>query len=221
MKQILSGVYYLHENSIVHRDIKPENVLCMSKDWPLHVKLTDFGLSNFIEDAADNSSVALLSHVGTSFYLAPEIVGKEGYGPAVDLWASGVVLYIMLCGRFPFWGKTDIEYMKSLAQGPCMVGEGWDEVSDLGKAFLKELLQLDPKRRLNAEKALNHPWIRGSSGNPAIQKQLSSVSGMAVLMSKERSKKSKSSKAQKERKPDRTKDEDLVATLPETDDSDA
>lgn len=200
MRQILSGVRYLHENSIVHRDIKPENVLCATKEWPLHVKLTDFGLSNFIDDASDDSSSALLSHVGTSFYLAPEIVGKEGYGPAVDIWASGVVLYIMLCGRFPFWGKTDIEYMRSLSQGPSMVGEGWDEVSDLGKSFLKDLLQLDPKRRLNAQKALNHPWVRGCNDAPQLQKQLSSVSGMAVLVSKERSKRSKSSKGKKDRK---------------------
>lgn len=187
MKQILSGVQYLHRQNIVHRDIKPENVLCASDIWPFEVKLTDFGLSNFVEDDAVDNAAALLSHVGTSFYLAPEVIGKEGYAFPVDLWACGVVLYIMLCGRFPFWGKTDIEYMKSLTLGPCMVGDGWSEVSDEGKGFLKQLLQLDPNRRLTADQALAHPWVVGGAGGGALQKQLSSMNGLASIMSKQRS----------------------------------
>lgn len=187
MQQILRGVQYLHQQNIVHRDIKPENVLCASDQWPFQVKLTDFGLSNFVEEDAVDNAAALLSHVGTSFYLAPEVIGKEGYAFPVDLWACGVVLYIMLCGRFPFWGKTDIEYMKSLTLGPCMVGDGWSEVSDEGKAFLKQLLQLDPSRRLTADQALAHPWVIGGSGSGALQKQLSSMNGLASIVSKQRS----------------------------------
>ena len=78
----------------MHRDIKPENVLCVRKEWPYDVKVTDFGLSNIIDDAAADYSQALLSHVGTSYYLAPEVVGKKGYGPPVDIWACGIVLYV-------------------------------------------------------------------------------------------------------------------------------
>lgn len=185
MQQILRGVQYLHQQNIVHRDIKPENVLCASDTWPFQVKLTDFGLSNFVEEDAVDNAAALLSHVGTSFYLAPEVIGKEGYAFPVDLWACGVVLYIMLCGRFPFWGKTDIEYMKSLSVGPCMVGDGWAEVSHGGKKFLKQLLQLDPSRRLTADQALAHPWVVGDVQDGALQKQLSSVNGLAKLMSKQ------------------------------------
>ncbi|CAN8077116.1 unnamed protein product [Agarophyton chilense] len=181
-RQILEGVRYLHSRNIVHRDIKPENVLCASKTWPLNVKLTDFGLSNFLGDGHGQNDAMLLSHVGTSYYIAPEIVGKGGYGPAVDIWASGVVLYIMLCGRFPFWGKTDIEYMKSLSRGPCMVGEGWDEVSEEGKQFLRQMLQVDPKKRLTAEKALSHPWV--SRDAPSLDRRLSSISGLAAIASK-------------------------------------
>lgn len=88
----------------------------------------------------------------------------------------------MLCGRFPFWGKTDIEYMKSLNRGPCMVGEGWDEVSEEGKRFLKQMLQIDPKQRLTAEQALTHPWIYRDG--PSLDRRLSSISGLAVIASK-------------------------------------
>lgn len=101
MRQILEGVQYLHARNIVHRDIKPENVLCVGKTWPLEVKLTDFGLSNFLKDGGADDAM-LLSHVGTSYYIAPEIVGKGGYGPAVDIWASGVVLYVSLIHYCPF-----------------------------------------------------------------------------------------------------------------------
>lgn len=65
----------------------------------------------------------------------------------------------MLCGRFPFWGKTDIEYMRSLNRGPCLEGEVWDEVTDDGKAFVRAMLHLDPKKRLTAVEALRHAWI--------------------------------------------------------------
>lgn len=162
MRQVLVGVEYLHSLQIVHRDIKPENILCQSKDWPYQVKLTDFGLSNVIEDAVGDYSNALLSHVGTSFYLAPEVVGKAGYGPGVDVWACGVVLYIMLCGRFPFWGKSDIEYLTSLQRGPDMSGEGWDSVSNEGKQYVRQLLELNPKHRPTASMALNLPWMRAA-----------------------------------------------------------
>lgn len=95
MRQILGGVQYLHSRNIVHRDIKPENVLCVDKTWPLRVKLTDFGLSNFLgDDQNGHDPNMLLSHVGTSYYIAPEIIGKVGYGPAVDIWACGVTCYV-------------------------------------------------------------------------------------------------------------------------------
>lgn len=92
----------------------------------------------------------------------------------------------MLCGRFPFWGKTDIEYMKSLSRGPCMVGDGWDEVSKEGKTFLKQMLQIDPKKRLTADQALSHSWLTRTA--PSLNRKLSSISGLAVIASANKAK---------------------------------
>lgn len=199
-RQILSGVEHLHSLQIVHRDIKPENVLCtsakkpFSPHWRFQVKLTDFGLSNIIDDVEDPSN-ALLSHVGTSYYLAPEVIGRKGYGSGVDIWACGVVLYIMLSGKFPFWGKTDIEFLRSLERGPDLTSQEWDNVSDEGKQFVRTLLTLDPSRRPTATQALALPWImkQGNSEDEASIKKLDSVAGIATVLSSKREQMVKSS----------------------------
>lgn len=85
----------------------------------------------------------------------------------------------MLCGRFPFWGRSDIEYMRSLSKGPCMEGDGWGDVSDEGKQFLTALLELDPKKRLTATQGLEHPWIH--TADLALNRRLSSISGLAEI----------------------------------------
>lgn len=118
-----------------------------------------------------------------SFYLAPEVVGREGYGPGVDIWATGVVLYIMLCGRFPFWGKSDIEYLASLRRGPDLTGEEWDRVSQEGKKFVRTLLELDPNRRPSAQEALSLSWFAGS-GPVSKLNRLESVAGIAAVREK-------------------------------------
>jgi tRNA A-37 threonylcarbamoyl transferase component Bud32 len=100
MREVVKGVQYLHMNSIVHRDLKPENVLCANSDFPLQIKLADFGLANFAEDGTiqeSNSTDGCM--IGTPGYVAPEAVKREPYGPPVDMWACGVLLYIMLSGK--------------------------------------------------------------------------------------------------------------------------
>jgi serine/threonine protein kinase len=93
-RDLLSAVSYLHSLNIVHRDIKLENILCVSEDVtkPIRIKLADFGLSSKLT----GKEQSLQSLVGTSFYLAPEIITKQGYGASVDAWAIGVVFYIVV-----------------------------------------------------------------------------------------------------------------------------
>lgn len=102
--------------------------------------------------------------------------------------ACGVVLYIMLCGRFPFWGKSDIEYLASLRRGPDMGGEEWANVSEAGKGFVRTLLELEPKRRPTALQALNLPWIlRSPLEGPGALGRLESKAG--IMNVKEQQKK--------------------------------
>lgn len=161
VRNILSAVIYLHERNIVHRDIKMENVLCMDADLlkPVHVKLADFGLSSKLS----GKNPSLNSLVGTSFYLAPEIIEKREYGASVDLWACGVLFYITLSGQFPFFGSTDDEYYKNVVEQDLeFPEEDWSQISEDAKDLLRGLLAKDPKDRLTAAEALKHKWVSDS-----------------------------------------------------------
>uniref|UniRef100_A0A6T6BGW8 Protein kinase domain-containing protein n=1 Tax=Compsopogon caeruleus TaxID=31354 RepID=A0A6T6BGW8_9RHOD len=153
MGQILDGVAYLHSNNIVHRDIKPENILALKKEWPLKVKLTDFGLSNLM----DNS--LLISYVGTPYYQAPEIYEKKMYGTQVDVWACGVVLYILLSGKFPFWGRSEHEYWGRVYKGVNFPSREWELVSEEAKDLVTSMLQISPDTRPTADIARQHRWF--------------------------------------------------------------
>ena len=101
MQQILESVNYCHQLDIVHRDLKPENLLLASKAKGAIVKLADFGLA--IE--VPSNQRGWYGFAGTPGYLSPEVLHKEPYGKAVDIWACGVILYILLVGYPPFWDE--------------------------------------------------------------------------------------------------------------------
>jgi calcium/calmodulin-dependent protein kinase (CaM kinase) II len=145
----------------VHRDLKPENVLCEHKQWPLQVKLADFGLANFAEDGnVQESTTAGGCMVGTPGYVAPEVVRREAYGPAVDMWACGVLLYIMLSGKMPFYGRDDNECLRKIVSGQySMPDREWLHISTNAKSLVKSLLQVDPAKRLTADSALQHNFL--------------------------------------------------------------
>ncbi|XP_048831726.1 calcium/calmodulin-dependent protein kinase type IV [Brienomyrus brachyistius] len=161
IKQILEAVAYLHENGVVHRDLKPENLLYadLSLDAPL--KIADFGLSKIIDDQVTMKTVC-----GTPGYCAPEILRGSSYGPEVDMWSVGVILYILLCGFEPFFDPRGDQYMYSRILN-CdyeFVSPWWDEVSLNAKDLVSKLIVLDPRKRLTVQQALQHPWVLGKVG---------------------------------------------------------
>ncbi|XP_072167009.1 calcium/calmodulin-dependent protein kinase type IV-like [Diadema setosum] len=157
VREICQAVAYLHSNGIVHRDLKPENLLYadMSEEAPL--KLADFGLSKIVDQ-----DVTMKTVCGTPGYCAPEVLTGKPYSEAVDMWSVGVITYILLCGFEPFYddrGDTAV-YKKILKADYAFISPWWDDISQSAKDFISSLLKLDPKKRLTAAAAMQHPWVR-------------------------------------------------------------
>lgn len=148
-RQLMLALKYIHSRNIIHRDIKLDNILI---DLNNNIKLCDFGVGKQI-----HKGELLNDQCGTPAYIAPEIVRNEGYeGPPVDLWSSGVVLYAMLSGTFPFKATNIKELNRIIQQGHCRT---IDKISPEAKSLLSGLLESDPKKRFTIEKVLNHPWL--------------------------------------------------------------
>lgn len=161
-RDLLDAMEYLHKRDVVHRDIKLENILCVEEDQtkPIHIKLADFGLSSYL----GGREKSMNSLVGTSFYLAPEIISKGGYGKPVDAWAAGVVLYIMMSGQFPFCGDSDEDYYKNVLNQPLEFPEAeWKSVSADAIDLIKGLLDKDPETRMRPDEAKRHKWLNDDS----------------------------------------------------------
>lgn len=155
MRQGFSALKYLHGSGIAHRDIKPENFLLFKESDPDNVKLIDFGLSKKLsEDEIMNNPN------GTAYYIAPEVLGGA-YDKKCDIWSMGVVLYILLCGRPPFKGKSNPEIIKNVMKGEYSFDyPSFEQCSDDVKDFISRCLEKDVSKRFNAEEAFDHTWIR-------------------------------------------------------------
>ena len=154
--QILDAVAYMHDRNIVHRDIKPENILFESSDDDSPVKIIDFGLSR---KHFDSFEPPMTSVVGTSYYIAPEVLCKK-YDKACDLWSIGVITYILICGYPPFNGSSDRHLHAAILRGRYRFhAEDWSCISSEAMDFIQRLLQKDLRLRLTAQQALCHPWI--------------------------------------------------------------
>uniref|UniRef100_A0A8C5FLQ9 non-specific serine/threonine protein kinase n=1 Tax=Gadus morhua TaxID=8049 RepID=A0A8C5FLQ9_GADMO len=153
-------VEYLHSQGVVHRDLKPSNIR-FSDDTgnPESIRLCDFGFAKQLR--AENG--LLMTPCYTATFVAPEILKKQGYDAACDIWSLGILLYTIIAGFSPFASGPDDTPEEILAQIGCgrflLVGGNWDLVSDSAKDIVTKMLHVDPHQRLTAHQVLRHPWI--------------------------------------------------------------
>ena len=191
-KQIILGIKHIHSKNIVHRDIKLENILI---DLNNRVKICDFGIGVILRSEDE----LLYDQCGTPMYMAPEIIlssKKKGYkGFPVDIWSSGIALYIMLSGTLPFniKNKSKKERKNMKNSGNSENGENYEEnddislsnnnnyelqysiinknpktiekISDEARDILRGLLNKDPDKRLTIDEILNHPWLKSEEND--------------------------------------------------------
>ncbi|XP_058224819.1 calcium-dependent protein kinase 8-like [Rhododendron vialii] len=163
MRTIVEVVETCHRHGVMHRDLKPENFLFANKKESAPLKAIDFGLSIFFKPGERFTEI-----VGSPYYMAPEVL-KCNYGPEIDVWSAGVILYILLCGVPPFWADTEQGVAKAIIR--CVIDfkrDPWPKVSDDAKDLIKRMLDSDPKGRLTAQDALEHPWLQDAKKAPNV-----------------------------------------------------
>ena len=175
-KQLLQGLSYLHERDILHRDIKPENILLnirkrtsptqeQTGPWDddeldVEVKIADFGLSKVIGEYEFTNTLC-----GTPAYVAPEVLGStRKYSKEVDLWSSGVLLYVCLVGFPPFSDELGPPSMREqiMQAKYAFYSPYFDQIDDLALDLIARLLMKDPSKRLDIRGAIAHPWFTAS-----------------------------------------------------------
>jgi calcium/calmodulin-dependent protein kinase I len=179
IREAVEAIQYLHKAGIVHRDLKPENLLYSTPETDSAIKITDFGLAK-----RKNPNQTLHTACGTPSYVAPEVLKRQPYSPAVDLWSIGVILYILLCGFPPFHNENTAELYNLIKAGDYSFPDPyWSDISPEAKDLVRGLLTVDPTKRYTSEKVLQHPWI---SGDVARSKDLgqSHLNRLKVLQAK-------------------------------------
>ncbi|KAJ8646014.1 hypothetical protein MRB53_007762 [Persea americana] len=173
VRQMLKVAAECHLHGLVHRDMKPENFLFKSTEEDSPLKATDFGLSDFITPGRKFKDI-----VGSAYYVAPEVLRRKS-GPESDVWSIGVITYILLCGRRPFWDKTqDGVFKQVLRSKPDFSRKPWPSISNSAKDFIKKLLVKDPRARLTAAQALSYPWVKEGGDALEIPLDISVLSNM-------------------------------------------
>uniref|UniRef100_A0A6P6FZF7 non-specific serine/threonine protein kinase n=1 Tax=Ziziphus jujuba TaxID=326968 RepID=A0A6P6FZF7_ZIZJJ len=163
MRTIVEVVQNCHKNGVMHRDLKPENFLFANKKETSPLKAIDFGLSVFFKPGERFNEI-----VGSPYYMAPEVL-KRNYGPEVDVWSAGVILYILLCGVPPFWAETEQGVAQAIIRSLVdFKRDPWPRVSDNAKDLVKKMLEPDPNKRLTAQEVLDHPWLQNAKKAPNV-----------------------------------------------------
>lgn len=169
LRMVLDGISYLHKLGITHRDLKPENLLFYHPGHDSKIIITDFGLSC---SRKSGQNQLMRTTCGTPEYIAPEILMRKPYTNSVDLWAIGVITYILLSGTMPFDDDNKTRLYRSIIRAQYNFrGSFWEDVSQDAKDFIRKLLVVNPDVRLRAEDALKHSWIQ-SGASTATNKNL-------------------------------------------------
>ncbi|KAI5119215.1 hypothetical protein M0805_007726 [Coniferiporia weirii] len=170
IRSILSGVKYLHDHDIVHRDLKPENILYRTKANDSDIVIADFGIAKHLHSPDEQ----LFSVAGSFGYVAPEVLTSSGHSKKVDIWSTGIIMYVLLCGYSPFRSEDPAELIRETSE--CKItfhDRYWKNISEDAKQLVLALVTADPVKRLSAEEALNHPWLTGHK--PAAEHDLSGL----------------------------------------------
>lgn len=162
VRKVTSAIVYMHSKNIIHRDLKPENLLLRHKPktpMDLEVKIIDFGLSKCMVEPVTSS------FLGTRGYLAPEMLQRMEYSTAVDTWALGVIVFVLLCGCLPFDDDSQSVPTEDLMRARFVLRfPRWaKDLSASAKDLLSRLLDVTPGSRYTAKQALTHPWVRGDT----------------------------------------------------------
>ncbi|KAF5184953.1 Calcium-dependent protein kinase, partial [Thalictrum thalictroides] len=162
-RTIVEVVQICHKHGVMHRDLKPENFLFANKKETAALKTIDFGLSVFFKPGERFTEI-----VGSPYYMAPEVL-KRNYGPEVDVWSAGVILYILLCGVPPFWAETEQGVAQAIIRSVIdFRRDPWPKVSDIAKDLVRRMLDPNPKQRLTASEVLDHPWLQNAKKAPNV-----------------------------------------------------
>ncbi|KAJ9543138.1 hypothetical protein OSB04_022845 [Centaurea solstitialis] len=162
-RTIVEVVQLCHKHGVIHRDLKPENFLFANKKENSPLKAIDFGLSIFFKPGERFSEI-----VGSPYYMAPEVL-KRNYGPEIDIWSAGVILYILLCGVPPFWAESEQGVAQAILRGLIdFKREPWPSVSEGAKSLVRQMLEPDPKLRLTAKQVLEHTWLQNAKKAPNV-----------------------------------------------------
>ena len=156
-KKMLKAIAYCHDQNIAHCDLKTKNLLLRTVDDHDSVMLADFGFSTTVF-----APKTLKKQCGTPYFVAPEILLRQGYDQQADMWSVGVIIYCLLSGSLPFTGKRHLDLFKAIIAGNFDFDEHWEDVSDDAKDLICKLLVTNPDKRYTASEALNSKWIRAS-----------------------------------------------------------
>lgn len=157
MGALIDAIAYMHETGITHRDLKLENLVLARPGDLSSVVIVDFGLAK-----AARAREKMEETCGTPWYSSPELLNGDPYTQAVDIWSLGVAMYVLLSGDFPFDHEDEDELIELIIEGDVqMNGPKWSSISPQAKDLIRGLLELDPKKRLTAIEAIEHPWFTG------------------------------------------------------------